>query len=121
MAKSNTYLVSFSPAERRRGGFIVRFTIGGKSDTNHRVEASSLATLEAEVRRLAREYGQTCSPYVRLADRKARKPAGFDAWVDTMKIIDVEPAPGAVGTTTLADGSVVQTGIVAIETARVAS
>lgn len=96
MAKSHTYLVSFTPAERQPwGGYTIRVSLmtGG---AKHEVEASSFADLEREVRRLAQEFGQTCSPYVRLKDRNARKPAGFDAWNDRMgRIIEIN-APQTV-------------------------
>jgi hypothetical protein len=57
---------------------------------NHEVQAASLADLEREVRRLAAEFGQTCSPYVRLKDRKERNAPGFDAWSRKLNIIEVE-------------------------------
>lgn len=90
MAQSRNYIVSFNRAEKTsHGSFRVSFDIG-KPNVNHAVSADSFKTLEAEVRRLAQAYGQTCSPYVRLADKKERKPAGFDAWYRTLNIIEVE-------------------------------
>ena len=91
MATTRTYLVSFNPAARTNwGGFTVTFNIGERSVV-HEVEAASLPDLEREVRRLAIAYGRTCLPYVRLKDRSARKPSGFDAWDKTLTIIKVEP------------------------------
>ena len=84
---TQTYLVSFSPATRVAGGFQtgVSTLVGG---TKHEVSAAGLDALEAEVRRLAVEFGQTCAPYVRLKDSCARKPRGFDAWCRTIQCID---------------------------------
>lgn len=91
MAKSRTYLVSFSPAERQAwGGYSIALSLMGGGG-RHTVEADSFGKLEAEVRRLAREYGRTCSPYIRLP-KSERNPPGFDAWKRTINIIDVEPA-----------------------------
>jgi len=95
MAKSRDYIVSFSPAERQPwGGYTVALSLmtGG---VKHTVTADSFAVLETEVRRLAREFGRTCSPYVRLP-RGERNPPGFDAWCRTVNIIDVEAAGESV-------------------------
>lgn len=92
MAKSRTYIVSFSPAERQAwGGYTIALStmIGGQ---RHEIVADSFAVLEADVRRLAREYGRTCSAYVRLP-KGERNPPGFDAWCRTVNIIDVEAVP----------------------------
>ncbi len=57
------------------------------------VQASNLKDLERQVRELAQAYGQTCAPMIRLKDRKARKPAGFEKWCNSIDIIDyVAPA-----------------------------
>ena len=90
MAKSRKYFVSFSPAERVGGGVItikISQTIGANK---YEVEASSLPELETKVRELAREIRQTCSPYVRVPLGE-RKPAGFDSWCNSMKVIDFMP------------------------------
>lgn len=94
------YLVSFNPAEKQGwGGYTISFDMT-TSNPVHRVKASSLPDLERDVRELARQYGRTCSPYVRLP-RGERKPAGFDAWSKTVNIIDfVPPVPS------LPDGAV---------------
>ena len=97
MAKSYTYLVSFNRAERTpRGFYWVTFDMASPS-VRHEVVASSFPALESEVRRLALEFGQTCSPYIRLKDQAARKPAGFDAFTETLNIIDVEPVTAGEG------------------------
>jgi hypothetical protein len=95
MPTLRTYLVSFSPAKRTTHGFQVELGVMAES-LNKRMEvtAASLPDLEKEVRRLAAEYGQTCSPYIRLKDRSARKPAGFDKFCTSLQIINA-PAPVA--------------------------
>jgi len=88
MAKTRSYIVSFSPAEKQAwGGYTVALSLmsGGEK---HTVTADSFTVLEAEVRRLAREYGRTCSAYVRLP-RGERNPPGFDAWARGVNIIEV--------------------------------
>lgn len=93
MATVNTFLVSLSPAKRTTHGFQVE--LGMMADSMKRsteITASNLPDLETKIRRLALEYGQTCSPYIRLKDRSARKPAGFDKFCDRMGIIDAVPA-----------------------------
>lgn len=88
MAKTRTYIVSFNRAKRTdRGYYQVSFDIGS-ANVNHHVTADSFAKLEAEVRRLAVEFGQTCSPYIRLP-KGERNPAGFDAFKKTLNIIDI--------------------------------
>lgn len=88
MAKTHTYLVSFNRAKRTdRGYYQVTFDMAAPS-VKHTVEASTFEALETEVRRLAGEFGLPCSPHVRLPDRTARKPAGFDKWYSRMNIID---------------------------------
>lgn len=87
MAKSHTYLVSFSPAERGDGYHLIRFTVGATSAT-HEITASSFDELKREVYRLAGRYGRTCSPFIRMKGG-ARKPAGFDQWRKTVNIIEV--------------------------------
>lgn len=91
MAKSQTYVVSFSPATRTDYGFTTDLDIGGKYP-RHKIDAATLPALEAEIRRLAAEFGQTCTAFINLADRKARKPAGFDAWRSKLQVIDVVAA-----------------------------
>lgn len=94
MAKTRTYIVSFNKAERtERGGSKVSFEIG-QPNTDHRVTTDSFDKLEAEVRRLAADYGRTCSPYIRLPAGE-RTPPGFGAFRDRMHIIDV-PTPAEV-------------------------
>lgn len=89
MAIAKTYYVSFFPAERQAwGGYSIRFTIGGKADITHTV-TGDLATLEREVIRLAREYGRTCSPYIRQRTGDRAVP-GFKALCIKLNIIDVE-------------------------------
>lgn len=94
MPAIHTYLVSFSPAERTDHGFTAEIGLMASNLKNAtEVNAGSLKDLEAQVRRLAQAYGQTCSPFIRLKDRKARKPAGFEKWSSTMQIIDFVPPP----------------------------
>jgi len=77
MATMRSYLVSFSPAERTRDNtFLIHITNQSPAAT---VEAASLDELGQYVAQMAQAYGKTCSAYVRLKDRNARKPAGFDA------------------------------------------
>lgn len=86
MAISKTYIVSFSPAERQAwGGYTIALSLmtGG---TRHTV-TGDLAHIEAEVRRLAREYGRTCSPYIRQP-RGDRAVPGFKALCSKLNIID---------------------------------
>lgn len=91
MAKTRTYIVSFNRAKRTdRGYYQVSFDMA-EPNVNHRVEADSFTKLEAEVRRLAAEFGQTCSPYIRLP-KPERNPPGFDAFCKTINIIDVPTA-----------------------------
>jgi hypothetical protein len=93
VAKLNTYIVSFSPAERTEwGGYTVKISLLIQGE-KHEIEASSFADLEREVRKLAQAFGQTCSPYIRLKDGQARKPAGFDGWKRGLNIIDYVPPP----------------------------
>ena len=96
MAKIRHYVVSFAPAERTEHGFRATFNVGAPA-AKHRVSAASLPALEAEVRKLAVEYGRTCSPVVLMADPCDRKPAGFDAWRASIIIIDVPAAPVTEG------------------------
>jgi hypothetical protein len=88
MAKTIDYLVSFSPAERSTCGryWSVRMSLLTAGE-RHDVQASSLPELEGKVRALAAAFGQACSPYIRLKDQKARKPAGFDGWKRGLHII----------------------------------
>jgi hypothetical protein len=93
MAKTRDYLVSFSPAQRTAHGFTANLSLLGGGE-NHTVTADSFPSLESRVRELARQFGQTCAPYIRLKDRKERKPAGFDDFCDRLRLIDVA-APAA--------------------------
>lgn len=93
MAKVRTYLVSFSPADKTDGGFstsISLLTTGVK----HELSASNFVDLERDVRQLAIEFGQSCTPYIRLKDRAERHPIGFDKWNDSraMQFIEFVPA-----------------------------
>lgn len=91
MAKIRTYIVSFNRAKRTdRGYYQVSFDIS-EPNINHRVTTDSFSKLEAEVRRLAVEFGQTCSPYIRLP-KGERNPPGFDKFCKTINIIDVPTA-----------------------------
>lgn len=90
MAKTRIYLVSFSPAEKTTAGFRTTFTVGVDVPT-HNVEASSYLDLEREVRRLAREFGQSCCPYIRTLNSD-RKPPGFDTFCATLRFIEAMPA-----------------------------
>jgi hypothetical protein len=88
MAKIVDYTVSFYPAKRTEQGYYQINLSVAQAPERHVVSVSSLADLEREVRRLAVLFGQPCSPSVRVADRHARKPNGFDAWYKAMSIID---------------------------------
>jgi hypothetical protein len=92
-----TYLVSFTPATRTAHGFTSTISLlAGAKD--HTVEAASFASLESEVRRLAHEFGQTCTAYVRLKDKRERNAPGFDAWDRKLGVIDyVAPEGASVG------------------------
>jgi len=91
MAKVQEYLVSFSPAERTScGAYSVEISTMTRG-VAHTVLASTFEGAETEIRRLAREYGRTCSPFIRLKDKKARKPAGFDNWKSSLNYIDFVP------------------------------
>lgn len=90
MAKTVTYLVSFNPADRTENGHRISFRIG-EPNVDHEVHASSFLELERVVRKLAREFGRSCSPYIRLKDRKERSPNGFKAWDAKMTFIEFVP------------------------------
>jgi hypothetical protein len=92
MGKVRKYLVSFSPAERTANGFRVAITVGVGARGASVVEAGDFATLEREVRRLAAEYGQTCSPYIRLEGRGQRNAPGFEQWAKSIQVIDAVAA-----------------------------
>lgn len=88
MAIAKTYYVSFSPAERTSwGGYSVSLSLVN-ADERHTV-TGDLAHLETEVRRLAREFGRTCSPYIRQPKGDRAVP-GFKALCSKLNIIDVE-------------------------------
>jgi hypothetical protein len=88
MATLRTFLVNLSPAKRTTHGFTAELSYA-MGQTPHEVTVDSFAKLESEVRRLAQEFGQTCAPFIRLKDRGARKPVGFDRFTDSLRIIDV--------------------------------
>lgn len=90
MSKTRTYLVSFSPAEKTPYGYRVAISLltAGK---RHEVQASSFPELEREVRRLAAEFGQSCSPYIRMP-KGERNPPGFNAWSNSLRFIEAMPA-----------------------------
>lgn len=92
MAKSYTYTVSFTPATRTANGYTMMVSLMS-GNKQHEITATSFSALENEVRRLAHEFGQTCRPYIRM-NGGARKPAGFDKWLDTITVIDY-PQPAA--------------------------
>lgn len=89
MSKPIAYIVSLAPAEKTAFGFTACISTMLEG-TKHTVTASTLPDLERQVRTLAAAFGQSCSPYVRLADRKARKPAGFEAWTNRREIQFIE-------------------------------
>lgn len=89
MAKTRTYSVSFNPAEKTAHGFRVAISLMN-TGTRHEIQASSFPELEKEVRRLAQQFGQSCSPYIRLP-KGERNPPGFDAWRATVEFIEVVP------------------------------
>jgi hypothetical protein len=90
MAQTRTYYVSFNPAKRgERGGYSVTFDLT-KSGDRHTVTVDNFDQLTAEVHRLARAYGQTCSPSIRVPAGQ-HKPPGFDKLCETLKIIDFVP------------------------------
>jgi hypothetical protein len=92
MPTVRTYLVSFSPAEKTDCGFSTTLSLLLGSE-NHEISASSLPDLEREVRRLAREFGQSCTPYIRLKNRGERSPNGFDKWAYSRSIRFIEFVP----------------------------
>jgi len=94
MAKMRTYVVSFTPAERTANGYTTTLTLMASAD-RHEVQAATLPELESAVRKMAAEFGQTCIPYVGLKDRYERKPTGFDAWRDSIGLIDAPVSEAA--------------------------
>lgn len=58
------------------------------SGVKHEVSVSSLPDLEREVQRLAKAYGQSCCPYIRLKNWQERKPRGFDAFCHGLQFIE---------------------------------
>lgn len=98
MAKVNTYLVGFCPAQQTEMGLTMEISTMARA-TAHEVSAASFADLETEVRRLAHEFGQSCTPIIRLKDRNARKPSGFDSWINShvMRFIEFVPSSAAIG------------------------
>lgn len=55
------------------------------------VSAASFLDLEKEVRSLAKAQRRSVSPSIQLNDRKARKPAGFDAFCKSLHVIEYVP------------------------------
>lgn len=94
MATARNYVVSFSPAERTAHGFRVSMSLM-IGNTKHEITAASFTDLETQVRKLAAEFGQTCKPYIRLKNERERKPNGFDAFTEKLRIIDFAPAADA--------------------------
>jgi hypothetical protein len=96
------YIVRFATAES--------YEMGGRkywqvtlsdwlSGTKHPVTACSFTDLERQVRELAAKEKRHVSPAINLADRKARKPAGFDQFCKSLYVIEyvpVEPEPALV-------------------------
>lgn len=93
MAKVREYLVSFTPAEKTDRGFTMEVGLMTRGQ-KHEIEASNFVDLERDVRRLACEFGQSCTPYVRLKNSRERHPIGFDKWNDSnaMRFIEFVPA-----------------------------
>jgi len=89
MPAPRTYFVSFTPAEKTDYGFKNTVSLSAKRE-NHTVTADNFAALETEVRRLAREFGQSCCPYIRQPQGE-RKAPGFDKWEATMQFIEYVP------------------------------
>lgn len=90
MAKIRTYIVSFSPAEKTEHGFIATIstlTTGPK----HEILANCYPDLERAVRKLAADFGRSCSPYIRVP-RGERNPPGFDAFCTKLQFIEAMPA-----------------------------
>jgi hypothetical protein len=96
MAKSIAYLVSFCPAKREVGAHFISLQMNLSDLMNapkHTIEAAGFADLERQIRSLAADFGQNCHASIQMADRRARKPSGFDAWRESMDFIDyVAPA-----------------------------
>ena len=94
MAISKTYIVSFSPAERQAwGGYTISLSLVG-AGTRH-IVIGDLKHLEAEVRRLAGEYGRTCSPYIRQPSGDRAVP-GFQALCKRLNILERVPTDAEV-------------------------
>lgn len=92
MAKTITYTVAFCTAKRTVGELFTSLELNLSDLMNAKrntVEAAGFADLEAKVRALAAQFGRNCHASIRLADRKARKPAGFDAFCKTLDFIEV--------------------------------
>lgn len=92
MAKLRTYIVSFNPAEKTASGFRTTISLLTRGE-QHEVQACDLTGLESEVRKLARAFGQSCTPYIRLKDKKERSPNGFDKWAYGREMRFIEFVP----------------------------
>jgi hypothetical protein len=88
------YIIRFADAESyERGGnkyWQISICDWMRSD-KHAVTACSFLDLEAQVRALAVKEGRSVAPSIQLADRKARKPAGFDTFTRSMHVIEYVP------------------------------
>lgn len=95
MAKSRTYIVSLTPAERQSwGGYSITLSLVSAAK-DHELVAADYTELALKVVELAQQFGKTCSPYIRLKDKRERKPRGFDKFTRTMSIVEVEASPAA--------------------------
>jgi hypothetical protein len=93
------YIIRFADAESYEMGGNKYWQISISDWLNadkHPVTACSWLDLGTQVRALAVAEGRHVSPSIQLADRKARKPAGFDTFTRSMHVIEyvpVEPVP----------------------------
>lgn len=90
MAKTRTYIVSFTPAEKTDFGYSVILS-QLSTGKRHEVTTNNYYDLEREVRRLAGEFGKTCAPYIRLPVGE-RSPPAFDRFCNTLRFIEAMPA-----------------------------
>jgi hypothetical protein len=95
MAKTIEYKVSLTPAKFDDRG-CVSFLLFDPGTKDYTVAADSLARLQGDVRALVvNDFKQSAACYVRLAERNARKPAGFDkATREIQTLRYVAPAEG---------------------------
>jgi len=89
MAKSRTFLVSFTPATLRDGvvSFIISDMIGRPK---HTVEAATYGDLRKEVLRLARLEGRTVIPTIAVP-KGERNPPGFKKEFGSWNCIEFVP------------------------------